>query len=151
MFRTRGRVSDYVEVSPGVFRLDDVREDAMNPGDVESLPWASGSAEVLLSTEVYAVAFDHGGMVWIDNPDCTPTGEERSGVYVIGEWALDRLADAIEDFPRHASLNSVEPACEADQRVTVYTDCGVAGDWDKLESLLETSLHHCIQTVAGLD
>ena len=123
-------MDDAVDVSPGVFRLDDKWENWVNPGDVESLIRASGSAEALLSTEVYAVAFDHGGMVWIDNPDCLPTGVDRSGVYVIGEWALGRLADVIEGFPRRASLNSVEPVGDADQRVKAYVESGMMGDWE---------------------
>jgi len=123
-------MDDAVDVSPGVFRLDDKWENWVNPGDVDSLIRASGSAEALLSTEVYAVAFDHGGMVWIDNPDCSPTGMDRSGVYVIGEWALGRLADVIEGFPRRAALNSVEPVGDADQRVKAYVESGMMGDWE---------------------
>jgi hypothetical protein len=83
-----------------------------------------------MGTEVYALAFDDGGIVWIEDPDCEPARVNRSGAYVIGEWALDEIANLIEDFPRPKSASRHGLTRSAPERARLYAQLAMTGDWE---------------------
>lgn len=121
---------DYRRIAPGVFKLNDSWIDTITPGTLEPLTQATQAQSNLMGIEVHALAFEDGGIVWIEDPTCTPTGKDRSGAYVIGEWALDQIANAIEGFPQPKSATRHGLELSAQERALLYVAWAVSDDWE---------------------
>lgn len=124
---------DYRKIAPGVFKLNDRWIESINPGTLETLTRARQGHSNLMGIEVHALAFEDGGIVWIEDSACTPTGRDRSGAYVIGEWALDQIANAIEGFPHPKSATRHGLELSAQERARLYVAWAVSDDWGWLK------------------
>jgi hypothetical protein len=125
----------YRKVASGVFKLNDDWDEPITPEELVPITRASHGESALMGMEVYALAFDDGGIVWIEDPGCEPAEMNRSGAYVIGEWALDQIANVIEDFPRPKSASPHGLTRSAPERARLYAQLAMVGDWDALKRM----------------
>lgn len=125
----------YRKIHPGVFKLHDRWDPLITSRELEPLTRAKYGEAIFMGNEVHAHAFEDGGIVWLEDCLCSPTGRDRSGVYVIGAWALDQIAHLFDGFTRPRSKARTGLDLPPEERARLYAYWAMTDDWERLNSM----------------
>jgi hypothetical protein len=119
----------YRKIHPGMFKLHGDWDPLITPQELEPLTRAKYGEAIFMGNEVQAMAFENGGIVWLEDCLCSPTGRDRTGVQVIWAWALYQFTTLVNGFPRPRSRARQELALSPKERARLYACCAMSDDW----------------------